>query len=250
MTVAPARAEQAVPPPAKVSCEAPAELTRIEYSLPRIQRRLATKDAIKIVAIGSSSTYGAGASSPAMSYPSQLEADLHALYRGVKITVLNRGINGEIARDMLARFDNDVIAENPDLVVWQVGSNSVLKQLPITPAKAVLRQGIAKIKAIGADVILMNPQYAPKVISKPNIDRMVDLINATAGEEHVSLFQRFAIMRYWRLTRDVPFSVFLSPDELHLNDWGYACVAQHLADAIAEVVQRPTITAGAVNARR
>ncbi len=79
---------------------------------------------------------------------------------------------------------------------------------------------------------------------------MVDLINATAGEEHVSLFQRFAIMRYWRLTRDVPFSVFLSPDELHLNDWGYACVAQHLADAIAEVVQRPTITAGAVNARR
>ena len=52
------------------------------------------------------------------------------------ITVLNRGVNGDEAADMLARFDTGVIAEKPDLVLWQVGTNSVLRDHPLrrTPA--------------------------------------------------------------------------------------------------------------------
>ncbi len=41
-------------------------------------------------------------------------------------------------------------------------------------------------------------------------------------------------MRYWRLTEDIPFDTFVSPDELHMNDWSYGCVAKLLAGAIAE----------------
>jgi hypothetical protein len=37
------------------------------------------------------------------------------------ITVINRGVNGETAQEMLARFDRDVFAANPDLVLWQAG---------------------------------------------------------------------------------------------------------------------------------
>ena len=36
-------------------------------------------------------------------------------------------------------------------------------------------------------------------------------------------------MRYWRLTEDIPFSTFISPDELHMNDWSYGCIAKLLA---------------------
>jgi acyl-CoA thioesterase I len=36
---------------------------------------------------------------------------------------------------------------------------------------------------------------------------------------NINLFQRFALMRYWRLTEGIPFSAFLSKDELHMNDW-------------------------------
>jgi acyl-CoA thioesterase-1 len=246
----PVSAEEPAPQQTQPSCTAPAELTRIDHPLPRTARRLAAGQPIKIVAIGSSSTFGAGASSPEMSYPSRLEAELKALFPRVSIAVINSGVNGEIARDMLARFDDDVIAEKPDIVVWQLGSNSVLKQLPITPAKSTIRQGLAKLKAAGADIILMNPQYAPKVISKPNIDNMVDLINAAAKEGNVDLFQRFAVMRYWRLTEDMPFSAFLSSDELHLNDWSYGCIAKLLATAIADAAMRPTLTAGATIPRR
>ena len=241
----PASTEELAPQQPQLSCTAPAELTRIDHPLPRTARKLAAGQPIKIVAVGSSSTFGAGASTPATSYPSRLEAELKALFPRASITVLNRGVGGEIARDMLARFDDDVIAENPDIVVWQLGSNSVLRQLPITPAKSTIRQGLAKLKAAKADIILMNPQYAPKVVAKPNIDHMVDLINAAAKEGNVDLFQRFAVMRYWRLTEDMPFSAFLSADELHLNDWSYGCLAKLLAGSISEAATRPTLTATA-----
>ena len=91
----------------------------------------------------------------------------------------------------------------------------------------------------------MNPQYAPKVIAKHDAELMVDLIDRAAKEANVDLFQRFAVMRYWRLTENIPFETFVSPDELHMNDWSYGCVAKLLAGAIAEAATRPTLTAGA-----
>jgi len=47
----------------------------------------------------------------------------------------------------------------------------------------------------------------------------------------------------------MPFDAFLSPDELHMNDWSYGCVAKLLAGAIADAAQRPTLTAGASAAK-
>src|SRR5688572_31610167 len=57
-----------------------------------------------------------------------LEAMLERRFAGVEIRVLNRGVGGEEEADMLTRFDRDVIAEKPDLVLWQVGSNAVMRE--------------------------------------------------------------------------------------------------------------------------
>jgi acyl-CoA thioesterase-1 len=240
--LAPAVAQTAAP---TAACVGPAELVRLDYPLSRTARRLAAGQPITIVAVGSSSTAGAGASAPSMSYPSRLAVELTALFPRAAITVINRGVGGETAREMLARFDDGVIAEKPDLVIWQVGSNSVLRDQPLAPAGALLREGVSRLKAANADIILMNPQYAPKVIVKHDAEGMVDLISVAAKEANVDLFQRFALMRYWRLTEDLPFTTFVSPDELHMNDWSYGCVAKLLAGAIAEAATRPTLTAGA-----
>ncbi len=241
-----ARAEAPAP---VATCVAPSDLVRLVHPLSRTAKRLAAGQSITIVAIGSSSTAGAGASSPAMSYPSRLAVELKEQFPRADINVVNRGINGETARDMLARFDTGVVAEQPDVVVWQVGSNSVLRDQPLEPAGALIREGLAKLKAAGADVILMNPQYAPKVIAKRDAELMVDLIDLAAKEANVDLFQRFAVMRYWRLTESIPFETFVSADELHMNDWSYGCVAKLLAAAIAEAATRSTVTATAT-ARR
>ena len=229
----------------KFTCVAPSELVRLDHPLRRTAQRLAAGLPLTIVAVGSSSTSGAGASSPAMNYPSRLAVELQTLFPRASINVVNRGVGGETAREMLARFDDQVIAEKPDIVVWQLGSNSVLREQPLEPAGALIRDGLRRLKDAGADVILMNPQYAPKVIAKHDAELMVDLIDRAAKEANVDLFQRFAVMRYWRLTESIPFETFVSPDELHMNDWSYGCVAKLLAGAIADAAQRPTQTAGA-----
>jgi acyl-CoA thioesterase I len=227
------------------ACAAPADLVRLDHPLRRTGQRIAAGRPLTIVAIGSSSTSGAGASSPAMNYPSRLEAELKTLLPRASIKVINRGVGGETARDMLARFDEQVIAEKPDVVIWQVGSNSVLRDQPLAPAGTLIREGLRKLKSAGADVILMNPQYAPKVNVKHDAELMVDLIGRAAKENNVDLFQRFAVMRYWRLTEGIPFETFVSPDGLHLNDWSYSCLAKLLAGAIAEAAMRPVVHAGA-----
>jgi acyl-CoA thioesterase-1 len=89
-----------------------------------------------------------------------------------------------------------------------------------------------------SDVVLIDPQFAPKVIAKPEIEEMVDLISSAAAQENVDVFHRFALMRHWHDIDGMPFEAFLSSDGLHMNDWSYNCFAKALADAIADAATR------------
>jgi lysophospholipase L1-like esterase len=221
-----------------LSCSAPKDLTRLAYPLTRTSQRLANGQPLTIVAIGSSSTFGAGASARDKSYPSQLQVYLQARFPGSRITVINRGVNGEEAREMLARFGESVIKQNPDLVLWQVGTNSVLRDRDIMPTSRLIADGVAQLKALGIDVVMIDPQYAPKFLAKPDAQHMVELISATAKQADVDLIQRFDIMRYWYDHEHLQFADFISPDSLHMNDWGYGCLARLIGASIVEAAQR------------
>jgi lysophospholipase L1-like esterase len=238
---APASPDTAAPP--SVACAVTIEQVRFDHPLPRIARRLAAGKPIRIVALGSSSTFGAGASTSAASYPSRLAEELSRRFPGNEITVLNRGVNGDEIAGMLARLDAAVIAEKPNLVLWQLGTNSLLRDRAVAPHGMLLREGLARIRAAGAEVVLIDPQYAPRVLAKPNVDGMVSLIATTAKSENVGVFHRFELMRRWYETEHLPFATFVSADGLHMNDWSYACLAKALALAIAEAATRPTATA-------
>jgi len=226
-------------------CSAPKELARLDRPLAHTGRLLAAGLPLRIVALGSSSTAGAGASSPDASYPSRLAAELRERFPDHEITVLNRGVNGEEVQEMLARFQTTVIDERPDLVLWQVGTNAVLRDNPLPPASSLIEKGLAQLKAIGADVILIDPQFTPKVIGKSALSKMLDLLALKAKQYNVNLFQRYALMRDWREHQGLAFDVFSSPDQLHMNDWSYACVAKVLSASIAEAAMRPTAAASA-----
>lgn len=226
-------------------CTAPSELTRLDGQLPRTASRIAAGSPLIIVAIGSSSTAGAGASSPAHTYPSRLAVELKQLYPSIPMTVVNRGANGEDAHEMLARFEEGVIAEKPDLVLWQVGTNSLLLDRPLQNAGTLIVEGLERLKKRGIDVVLINSQYAPKVLAKPHLPMLRKLMAAIAASASVPTFQRFELMRYWRESASMPFSAFLSPDQLHMNDWSYACVAKLLAGSISNAVARGALSAHA-----
>src|SRR5262249_58926169 len=163
---------------------------------------------------GSSTTLGIGASSPASSYPSRLSLELQQHFPKASITVLNRGVGGEEIADMLERFNSAVIAAKPDLVLWQLGTNSVIRGHQLGDHGLQIREGLVKIRAIGADVVLIDPQFAPKVIAKPDAEAMVALISSAAKQENVDLFRRFEMMRHWRDVDHLTFETFVSPDGL------------------------------------
>jgi acyl-CoA thioesterase I len=232
-------ASAAEPPP----CRAALDAVRLASPLTRLGAKLNRHEAVTIVAIGSSSTWGAGASTREASYPSRLDAELRMQFPSSPITVLNRGVGGEEVTDMLKRFDEAVVAAKPDLVIWQLGTNSVIRHHMSDQQGALIREGLRRIRATGADIVLIDPQYAPKVVEKAEAPRMVALIATTAKAENVDLFPRFAVMKRWSDTDHLGFDVFTAPDGLHMNDWGYACMAKGLSAAIADAALRPVLSA-------
>jgi lysophospholipase L1-like esterase len=231
------------------NCDTPLNIVRLASPLTHFGAKLARHESVTVVAIGSSSTWGAGASSREASYPSRLEAELKLLFPQTPITVLNRGVGGEEVPDMLKRFDEAVIAAKPDLVLWQLGTNSVIRDHSSNMHAALIHDGLDRIRSTGADIVLIDPQFAPKVIAKAEAPRMVQLISATAKNENVDVFPRFEVMKHWSEADRLPFETFTAPDGLHMNDWGYACLAKGLGVAIADAAKRPLLSAKAAPAR-
>jgi lysophospholipase L1-like esterase len=217
-------------------CRVPDGLVASAGALPRTTTRLGAHDPLVVVAIGSSSTAGAGASGPTATYPARLQDELRRRFPESPIAVVNKGINGETMAQMMARFDEDVIALKPDLVIWQTGTNSVLRDHDPDQFRRQLAVGVRTLRAAGLDVILMAPQYAPRFNRRPKRMAFVDAINQVAAEEGVTLFPRHAIMKYWSDSGRFDFKTMLSPDGLHLNDLSYDCIAQLLAERIETTV--------------
>ncbi|MGH7001639.1 MAG: hypothetical protein ACREEA_09055, partial [Stellaceae bacterium] len=88
-------------------CGVSADLAALDMNLPHVVQSLAAGGPVVIVAFGSSSTYGTGASARDKTYPSRLAALLARRLPGANIAVLNRGIGGEAAAATLARVDTD-----------------------------------------------------------------------------------------------------------------------------------------------
>ncbi|HEX7789484.1 MAG TPA: SGNH/GDSL hydrolase family protein [Afipia sp.] len=212
-------------------------LPQLDAPISRVAKRLDAHEAVTIVAVGSSSTGGAGASSPAFSYPSRLERELRQRFPDAPVTVINKGNNGEDAADMMARMDA-VLEPHPDLVIWQLGTNTVLRDGSVPATGDLLQSGIAHIRKTGADVLLIDPQFAPRVNAKPAVNDMVRLIAYVAKMTHVPLFRRYVAMQHWHEDQAIAFDQFIIADGVHMNDWGYSCLARLLADNIANAVTR------------
>jgi len=218
---------------APASCATPPALMVIEPAEARVAVRIDRRETLTIVAMGSSSTSGVGASAPGLSYPSRLEAALKDRFPGIDIRVINRGKGGEDVSEELARLDRDVIAEHPELVIWQVGTNAVLRRDDLTADRELIERGVAHLKESGSDVVLMDLQYAPRVLARPAYAEMEQLIAAVAERERVGLFRRFEIMRQWQAAQEADAPQMIGPDGLHMTDQSYGCLADQLAEGLA-----------------
>ncbi|HEU0146354.1 MAG TPA: GDSL-type esterase/lipase family protein [Bradyrhizobium sp.] len=198
-----------------------------EHGLHRFERSLSRGQA-KIVAIGSSTTAGEG---NIRAYPERLRSFLQAEYPNADITMVNRGKGGEEAPMELRRFGPDVFAEQPDLVIWQVGTNSVWQPADQHPPSFdetanAIHDGLLELRdKTDADVILMDLQYVPAVLTPAKKDKaiaMVEVISELARDAGVNVFRRFAFMKGLHQVEQVSFDRMVDPtdnDRLHDSDW-------------------------------
>jgi lysophospholipase L1-like esterase len=224
-------------------CKAPYELAHFVAPLNRLAQAFRQQDAIRIVALGSSSTAGTGSTDKAACYPARLEADLRQEFPGKRVEVLNLGVGGQLAADMLRRIDPEVLPLKPALVIWQTGVNDAIVHVGLPEFRDILRRGTAKLIDAGIDVVLLDMQLLPRSEANREYLDYLRVMQEVGKERNVPVLHRFDLMKYWVQSAQYSLDQLLAPDHFHTNDLTYGCLADVLTEAIRGDVRAPMASA-------
>jgi acyl-CoA thioesterase I len=213
------------------TCLAANETLSLGARLPRTAARLNSGQALKVVAIGSSSTVGLWVFNRSATYPMVMRRELVRLRPNALVEVVNSGRIGDTVRGTLGRLERDALSHYPELVVWQLGTNDVAWGGGTDGLKEQIIHGVKTLNGSGADVILMDLQYAPVVLASSHHADMQAIIAGVARQERVGLFQRFDLMRR-SIEAGLSAHALVSFDMLHNSADGYDCIGRALARAI------------------
>ncbi len=147
---------------------------------------------------------------------------------GTGIMLVNDGIGGETTDDGLARFQEEVLTYNPDLVLLLEGVVDVNNDAPRFP---VVRANLAEMMHIahreGTQVIIGTyPLLSPdgfRISGAENVPRLNDVIRQEASKQGVPVADH---------EKAFPDTTGQGPDGLHPNNLGYEVMAQVWFDAI------------------
>jgi lysophospholipase L1-like esterase len=218
------------PPPLSPACEAPAGDIAAPASLPHLAAALRQRKSARVLAIGSSSTSGVGASSEVKAYPAQLEAILEGALSHVDLAVVNRGVSGEVAAVTAERIKSEVTLDKPDLVLWQLGTNDALARIDPAQFESTVRSTIRWLKDNEIDIVLVGLQYSSRFSRDTEYFAIRDALQRVAAAENVAYVRRYDAMRF--IAQNRADLQLMARDNFHLNDLGYKCMAEHIARAV------------------
>src|SRR5499426_767512 len=167
---------------------------RFRRPLRALSRAVRARRDVKVLAIGSSSTVGVGASSPSAAYVARLETSLEGSLQGMNFDVVGRGLSGEVAQGAADRMKREVEETRPDLVVWQLGTNDALRHISLDKFKACVKTTLAWLAENRIDVVLIDPQYGEALTTDAYYEEMVGAVAEVAREARVLLVARFEAM--------------------------------------------------------
>ena len=230
-----APAEQAAAEPAGVhpmsaQCSVPTAEIAAPAPLNATIDRLETNQPLRILAIGSSSTWGVGATSRRKNYPSQLESMLERVLKTVPIEVVNRGVSGETAETTADRLRIEAALLKPDLVLWQVGTNDAVQRVSVENFERTVKNTVAMLRKKKIDVVLVGLQYTPKYARDDHYFAIRESLKRIAAENNVLYVRRYQAMEYIHKTK--ANLQMMADDDFHLNDLGYQCMAEHITQAM------------------
>ena len=160
--------------------------------------------------------------------------------QSLNMKLVNSGIGGNTTAHGLARFDRDVAAHNPDFVIMAFGSNDFNRQetgsprLELSKYKANLQTFVDKVKALGAEPILMTPPFIatwaaggaskyPEGSVNAGLDTYVNAMREIAGANGVGLIDMHAVCDSGYNTDS-----FLVADGVHLSSQGNSVYTENI----------------------
>lgn len=166
-----------------------------------------------IVCLGDSITAGVG-SGPGQAYPDLLAARLGT-------EVINAGVSGETAAEGLARVDQ-VLAENPWLVIVELGGNDLLRRVPPEQTEQALRGILDRLVAAKVVPVLVE-------LDAPFGGRYLEIYERLGDEYNVPVIEDAV----GEILRDRE----LKSDTIHPNAEGQKVLAEAIAEEIEPLIK-------------
>ncbi len=183
---------------------------------------------VTIVAIGTSSTEGVGASSPKAAFPAVLQDLLKQAFPASSVTVINKGQGGQVNQQLVVRLEQEVLALKPDLVIWQTGTNDAINRTDLAAFKRSVTFALTTLRERGIEVILMDGQFFPEAAQNERYRRYQEALAEIADAAGVPLVPRYTIMKHLVTELRLPFTRLLAEDHFHPSDFTYACMASYV----------------------
>lgn len=174
------------------------------------------------------------------SYVRIVENMLSAYYPEVRVRVTNSGISGNTSRDLLARFDRDVVALKPDWVSICIGINDVWRQFdcpampdyPVFPDeyKSNVEKMILAVKDSVKGIFLLSPYYMEPNRNDKMRARMDEYTAIMRGlaEQYGCVFVDFQQM--YEDYCKIRHSSYIAWDRVHPNQVGATLMAREFLE--------------------
>ena len=197
--------------------------------LPNSALALQKRKQVKILAIGASSAAVLGVGRDGN--PPLLEQILERNIKGLDVEIINRGFSGELADAAGERLKIEVALNQPDLVLWQVGTNDAFAQVPVDTFERSVGSTVRWLKEHNVDVILIGLHYMKQLAKDEHYQAIRTSLQRIIAAENVMRITRYEAMEV--LARSMRESGRPEPRDFGLTEAGYNCMAQYVARAIA-----------------
>ena len=114
------------------------------------------------------------------------------------------------------------------MVLWQTGTVDAMRGIPPDELRKTLEAGIANVRAKGADLILIDAQYAKPMDAKVNEAPYLRVLREVADAPGVLLFRRYDLMRSWAADGRNNLENVRKADREQAVDALHACIADVL----------------------
>jgi acyl-CoA thioesterase-1 len=142
---------------------------------------------VKILALGTSLTQGYGLP-PGTEFTVQLQKALKQA--GIDAAITNAGVSGDTSAGGLARLDWS-LAEHPDAVILELGSNDMLRGIPPAETEKNLRAILDRLKAAHVKILLTG-MHAQRNLGADYVQQF-DTIYPRLAKDYNVLFYPFIL---------------------------------------------------------